>query len=173
MSRTKTLGIRVSAGELGRLEAAAAAAAMNLATWVLYQALSAAPQAPRLPAPGRAPSLQRAPEKLARQVSIRLTEEAFEALDEHARACGLTLSSFVRKVLAGRKPNPRRPSVRSAIVAVNRAGNNLNQVVQLASHGTLLAPDLSSAVAALRKDIHALRDALLTADATAAPEVPE
>jgi hypothetical protein len=102
-----------------------------------------------------------------------LTEEQFAAFDEHARACKLTLSALLRNILLGVEPIARHPLARSAIVAVHRAGNSLNQVVQLASGGTLLAPELMSAVAGLRQEIHALRDVLLAADAGAAPEPSE
>ena len=100
------------------------------------------------------------------KVSTFLTEEQFDALEEHARACGLTVSCFMRHLILGFKPIARRPLARSAIVAVNRTGASLNQLVQLTSKGIILTPDLTQAVAGVLEEIHALRDALLRADAT-------
>jgi hypothetical protein len=85
----------------------------------------------------------------------------------------LTLSGFIRQLILGFKPIARRPLVRSAIVAVNRAGANLNQLLHLAGDGIVLAPDLMHAVAAVLDEIHSLRDALLRADAAGASDPPE
>jgi hypothetical protein len=170
--RTEKLTIWLTADELGRLAAAAADLAMAPSDWIRHQALRAVPEASRLPArfqplPAANPSA-----RFTRRLDFCLTEEQFEALDEQARACGLTLSALIRDVLAGRKPVARHPLARSAIVAVNRASDTLSQLLQLASSGALLTPDLSSAVAGLRQEIHALRDALLAADAATSPEPP-
>jgi len=100
------------------------------------------------------------------------TVKQFEVLDEHARACELTVAAFMREVLLGSIPVARRPIARSAIVAVNRAARELNPLVQLAYRGTLLAPDLMRVVTRLLDEIHMLRDALLTAD-DAASRQPE
>src|ERR1700687_2305003 len=120
---------------------------------------------PPPPPPSRRPPLQSPPAKLTRTAGTRFTEDQFEALEEHARACGLTVTAFIRHLVLGFNPSPRRPLVRSAIVAVNRVGNNLNQLVHLANSGIILAPDLIRAVAAVLAEIHALQDVLLRADA--------
>lgn len=174
MARTKKLTIRVSPDELVRLTAAARERAMGLSSWVRHKAWSELQDSPApascQPLPPRHPPPQHPLAMLTHRERTFLTEEQFAALDEHARACGLSLSAFIRKELLGLEPVARRSVARSAIVAVNRAGNDLNRVIQLASSGTLLAPELMSAVAGLREEIHALRDALLTADADAIPE---
>lgn len=165
MPRIKHLSVRVSAGEFLRLAAAAELAAMTPTAWVRHQALRTADGVSTPPPPFRPPPLQSPPAKLTRTAGTRFTEDQFEALEEHARACGLTVTAFIRHLVLGFNPSPRRPLVRSAIVAVNRVGNNLNQLVHLANSGIILAPDLIRAVAAVLAEIHALQDVLLRADA--------
>jgi hypothetical protein len=172
MQRIKHLSIRVSAGEFLRLAAAADALAMTPTAWVRHQALCAADGASPSPAPFKPPPPQSPPAKLARTAGTRFSDEQFAALEEHARACGLTVTAFIRQVVLGFTPSPRRPLERSAIVAVNRVGNNLNQLVHLANSGMLLPPDLLRAIAAVRAEIHALQDALFRADAADAAEPP-
>ena len=166
MQRIKHLSIRVSVGEFLRLAAAADALGMTPTAWVRHQALCAADDAPSSPAPFKPPPPQSPPANLARTAGTRFSEEQFAALEEHARACGLTVTAFIRQVVLGFTPSPRRPLERSAIVAVNRVGNNLNQLVHLANSGMLLPPDLLRAIAQVRAEIHALQDALFRADAS-------
>ncbi|MBV8201891.1 MAG: hypothetical protein JOZ15_14830 [Acidobacteria bacterium] len=170
--RPNRLTITLTAAELARFAAAAEALAMTRAAGVRHQAVRAAPEASGLPARFQDVPLPRASARFTHTVSIWLPEAHFEALDEQARACGSSLSSLFRHVLAGRSPGVRHPIARSAIVAVNRAGNDLRQLLQRADSGTLIAPDLLLVVAELRREIQALRDALLTADAAASPETP-
>ncbi|HEV3459846.1 MAG TPA: plasmid mobilization relaxosome protein MobC [Thermoanaerobaculia bacterium] len=172
MARIKQLSIHVSAGEFLRLAAAAEVSAMTPTAWVRHQALRAAdgisiPAPPFRPPPPRDP-----PAKLTRTAGTRFSPAQFEAIQEHARGCGLTVTAFIRQVVLGHSPTPHRPLARSAIVAVNRVGNNLNQLVHLANSGIVLAPDLMRAVAAVLAEIHALQDALFRADAADAAEPP-
>lgn len=173
MARSKKLYIRLSPGELRRIVAAADSLTMPRSAWVRHQALRAAEGASKPPALFQAPSPGDASAKLTRTLRAHFTEQQFEALDEHARACGLTLSGFVRQVVLGFKPVARRPLARSAIVAVNRAGATLNQLVQLTGNGIVLTPDLMQAVATVLDEIHSLRDALLRADAAGASDPRE
>ncbi|HVR11771.1 MAG TPA: hypothetical protein VMW75_27260 [Thermoanaerobaculia bacterium] len=166
MAWIKKLYVPLSSSELVRLAAAAEAAAMPVAAWVRHQALLVV-DAARKPLPLSPAALpERPPSKLTRRVGTYFTEEQFEVLGEHARACGLTVSCFTRHLILGFKPIVRRPLARSAIVALNRAGASLNQLVQLTSKGIVLTPDLTQAVAGVLEEIHALRDALLRVDAT-------
>jgi hypothetical protein len=164
VARIKQLGLRLSAGEFLRLAAAAEAAAMTPTAWVRHQALRAAEGISDPAAPFQPPPPQSPPAKLTRTAGTRFTQEQFEALDEHARACGLTPTAFIRQVVLGFHPVARRPETRSAIVAVNRVGNNLNQLVHLANSGIVLTPALLRAVAEVLAEIHALRAQLLEAD---------
>ena len=167
-NKAKYLSIRLSPGELRRIVAAADSLTMARSAWVRHQALRAAEGASKPPPLYQAPSPGDPSAKLTRTLRTRLTEQQFEALDAHARACGLTLSGFIRQLVLGFKPIARRPLARSAIVAVNRVGANLNDLVRLASSGVVLMPDLMLAVAGAMDKIHSLRDALLRADAAGA-----
>jgi len=168
-----TIHLHVSVAERDLFAAAAKALGVSLSSWVRRQAISATAGPLPLPAPLRARLPPRSSAGRECIVHTRLDPEDFADLVEHARACGLTVSGFVRAVLFGCKPIPRRPLLRSAIAAVNRAGNSLNRVVELGAGGALLTPDLRSAVGALRHEINALLDALLTADAAAPSEPPK
>lgn len=123
MARIKLLGVRFSAGEFVRISASADALGMTPTAWVRHQALCSLDGKPE-PAPRfQAPPVADPPAKLTRTAGTRFSEEHFEALSAHARACGLTVTAFIRKVVLGVKPIARRPEIRSAIVAVNRVGN--------------------------------------------------
>ncbi|HEY6322832.1 MAG TPA: plasmid mobilization relaxosome protein MobC [Thermoanaerobaculia bacterium] len=170
MARIKLLSVRLSAGEFLRVCLAADTSAMSPASWIRHQALRAAegtfapPGGLRLPPPASpAPNLTHI-------ATTRFTEEQFEALVDYARACGLPLAAFLRQVVLGVKPIARRPELRSAIVAVNRVGNNLNQLVKLAHTGVVLAPELARVVREVLVELHALQKALLRADAGDAGE---
>jgi hypothetical protein len=82
------------------------------------------------------------------------------ALAQHALDCGLPLTAFIRQVVLGFKPRRRRPLAESAILAINRVGNNLNQLVHLAHTGTVLEPDLMRTLLEVRNQIQALTKAL-------------
>ncbi|HEV3075926.1 MAG TPA: hypothetical protein VHB47_16010 [Thermoanaerobaculia bacterium] len=141
---------------------------MSASSWVRHHALRAAGVAQR-PEPLQAPPAGRSPRKLERLVRGHVTTEEHEAIVEHARACGLTVSSLVRRLVLGSAPMARRPLLRSAIVAVHRAGDNLGQLLHRADTGfPPLAPDLVGTITQLRSEIHALRDALLRADTAGA-----
>ncbi|HEV3457417.1 MAG TPA: hypothetical protein VHG32_12720 [Thermoanaerobaculia bacterium] len=162
--------ISVSADDRDRIVAAAMALGMSAAGWVRRQALSVTAGGLSLPAPLPGPPSR--PSAKRRCMHTWLAEEQFAALVEHARACDLTVSAFIRAVLFDGNLNARRPFLRSAIVAIHRAGSDLSHLVQLAGGGTLLSPDTLRAVSALRQEVHTLRDALLTADAAAASKPP-
>ncbi len=139
---------------------------MTASAWIRQQALGAAADGfsqslPRL----QAPPLRTPPAKLTCRACIALTREQLEAVEEHARACGLTVSFFIRQLLLGHKPITRQPQIRSAIVAVNRVSANLSQLVELASDGARITPDLIHTVSGVLEQIHVLRDALLRTDA--------
>jgi hypothetical protein len=171
VARSKCLNVRFSTSEFVRVAAAAETLAVTRAAWVRHQALRAAGGVPERRPLFQAARLKRPSARLACKVCTCFTDEEFEALDEHARACGLTVSSLGRRLILGFKPAARRPITRSAIVAVNRASAALNQLVQLGNSGALLTPDIMQAVTALRDEIHSLRDALLLADAAEPSEV--
>jgi hypothetical protein len=170
VARIKLLGVRFSAGEYLRITSAAETSGLLPVAWIRSQALRALDL--QAPAPARfEPPPQATPAaRLTHTASTRFTEDQFKALGDHARACGLPVAAYIRRVVLGVNPTPRRPLAYAAIVAVNRVGNNLNQLVHLAHTGVVLAPDLLSAVAEVRRELQSLRMALLRADAADAEE---
>src|ERR1700688_1214483 len=120
MAKGKNLSVRLSPGELHRIVAAADSLAMPRSAWVRQQALRAAEGASKPPPLFQAPWRRDPSAKFTRKLFARFTEEQFEALDAYARACGLTLSGFIRQLVLGCKPIARRPLARSASVAVHR-----------------------------------------------------
>jgi hypothetical protein len=165
MAKSKHLSVRLSTAEFTRVNAAAESLGMTCAALVRLQALRVASGVPELRPLFQAAPPKRPTAKLARKVSSAFTEEEFEALEEHARACGLAVGNLIRRLIVGLKPIARRPLAHSAIVAVNRVGATLNQLVELANQGTVLPKDLMHTVAGLLRETRALRDALLEADA--------
>jgi len=178
-SRPRALGPRtclsvgVAREELALLAAAAAASSMPTSSWVRYHALRVAAGVSRPPGPLEPLAARHSPAKLKQTATAHFTDEEFEAIVEHARACGLTVAGLIRRLVLGCEPIAHVPAVRSAIAAVHRAGGNLLQLMHPAGGGTPLPPDLMRAVADLRGEIHALRDALLRIDAAGAPDLAE
>lgn len=152
MNRRIHMHIRLSADEHARLRAAAAAT--NISSLLRERALASLTPgyevAPLASAPSGGP--------LTRIISWRLTAAEGERLAEQARDCGLTVAAYARCVLRGRKPSPRRPEARSAVVALSRVGNNLNQLVRLP-----LPRDLALAVETLFSEVRQVRDEILAA----------
>jgi Bacterial mobilisation protein (MobC) len=173
MARIKHVGVRLTAAEFVRVALAADALDMRPAAWVRHQAIRAADPAAAAPARFHAPAPASPEAKLTRTAGTRFTDQQFSALAAHALACGLPLAAFIRQAVLGVTPVARRPVAHAAVVALNRLGNNLNQLVHLAHTGVLLPPDLHRAVAAALGQVLALRDALLDADRTGADEPPE
>jgi hypothetical protein len=165
MARIKLLGVRFSAGEYVRIAELADALGITPTAWVRHQALCAIAGKRDLPARFQAPPAADPPTKLTRTAGTRFTEEQFEALESYACQCGLTVTAFIRKVVLGVKPIARRPLAHSAIVAVNRVGINLNQLVKLANSGVVLTPELLAVVRHVLAEVRAVRNALLRADA--------
>jgi hypothetical protein len=152
MARIKLIGVRFSAGEFVRISALADALGMTTTAWVRHQALRAAESKPEPSARFHAPPATGSPAKLTHTAGTRFSEEQFTALDAHANACGLTVTAFIRKVVLGVKPVARIPETRRALAAVNRVGNNLNQLVKLAHSGVVLAPDVTAHLNPLESD---------------------
>lgn len=87
-----------------------------------------------------------------------------EALRAQSRACGVPPTTYIRHVILGVKPIARIPDSRVAIAAVNRVGNNLNQLVHLAHTGVILAPELIRVVLEVRAELLVLQKLLLGRD---------
>ncbi len=169
MDRRSGLFIRLAPGDRALLAAAAAVSSMAPTAWIRHHALRAAGVA-RPPGSVQAPVPRHAPGRLELSITARFTSEQYEAIFEHARACGLTVSAMIRHLVLGHEPMMRQSRVRSAIAAVHRAGANLRQFLHLAGTGAPLAPDWLRAIAELRDEIQSLREALLRADAAGLPD---
>jgi hypothetical protein len=161
MARQKHIGVRLSDEEFLRLAAVAALASMRPAAWLRYMALRSFAVAPAPVSPP--PAAPSPPAILTRTTGTRFTAEQHDLLAERAEACGLPVAAYIRQLVLGTTPSDRRPDVRAAIVALNRLGNNLNQLTKLAHGGTLLPRDLHLAVEQVLAEVRRLRDALLEA----------
>ncbi len=82
-------------------------------------------------------------ERRSDHLNVRLTVVERAALDAEARRVGLPVSHYVRRLISKRRsiePN-RVPMVSgAAITALNRVGNNLNQLARHANAKGNLAP---------------------------------
>jgi hypothetical protein len=158
MARSRHLGVRLSDEELARIAALASAAGRKPAAWLRELALRSPASAP---VPGSSP-----PEShLTRPVSTRVSPEQFEQIRERALSCCLSVAAYARLAVLGVTPVLRRGSdVRPAIAALNRVGNNLNQLTRLANQGMPFPADLAAAVSAVLAEVRRMRDSLLEAD---------
>ena len=140
MARDRHLGIRLSDEELDRIATLAAAAAQTPAAWL--RSLASAPPAP---SPEQR-ALRAAPGCLSRPVSTRLAPAQYEEVAARARACGVSLGAYLRLAVLGVTPviRPGRADVRPALAALNRVGNNLNQLAKLAHQGMPLPADVAA-----------------------------
>jgi hypothetical protein len=160
MARARHLGVRLSDDELARIAALASASGRKPAAWLRELAL-------RSPAPPSPPEPDSRPAELhlTRPVSTRFSPEQYEQIRERARACCLTVAAYARLAVLGVTPVLRRGSdIRPAIAALNRVGNNLNQLTRLANQGMPFAAELEAAVSGVLAEVRRMRDTLLEAD---------
>jgi hypothetical protein len=162
--RVKLLGVRFTAGEFVEIAAAADALGMTSTAWVRHQALRALDGRSEWPAWIPPSPTTEPPAKLTRTAGTRFTETQMVAHVAHSRACGLTPTAFIRRLVLGVKPIARIPAIRSALVAVNRVGTNLNQLVKLANSGVVLAPDLIRVIHEVLAEIYAVQMMFLDRD---------
>jgi len=160
MARARHLGVRLTDEELARIAALAAAVGRKPAAWLRELAL-------RSPASPPSPELDSSPPEshLTRPVATRVSPEQYEEIRERARACGLSVAAYVRLAALGVTPVLRRGSdVRPSIAALNRVGNNLNQLTRLANQGMPFPAELATTIASVLAEVRRMRDALLEAD---------
>ncbi len=161
--RSKQLGVRFSDEEFVRIAAAAQAIGTTPTAWLRLQGLRFLDDYPETPK-WKPPPATDASTKLTHTAGTRFTQEQMEALRAQSRACGMRPTTYIRQVILGVKPIARIPDSRVAIAAVNRAGNNLNQLVHLAHTGVILAPELIRVVLEVRAELLALQKLLLGRD---------
>jgi hypothetical protein len=158
-ARRKLVNVRLSELEYRRLARAAEAASTRPAT--LLRDLAFASLGAPAPVPEALDSVSHGP--LTRHVTSRITAAEAESLAERARECDLPVAAYVRRVLRGATPSPRRAEAHAAVVALSRVGNNLNQLARLAHGGTLISRDLYCAIEALRVEVYQVRKEILSA----------
>ncbi|HXO41758.1 MAG TPA: plasmid mobilization relaxosome protein MobC [Thermoanaerobaculia bacterium] len=167
MARPRRISPRFSVADHARLTAAAAAAGMTVTAWLHRAALrhldAVPPASPPSPLASLAALSPGPPAHLGRTSATRFTPDQHAAVAERAKDCCLSVSAYIRVLVLGGTPIARRSEVRSAIVAVNRVGTNLNQLVKLANSGILLPPELLREIHAVRAEIGTLRQAFLAA----------
>ena len=68
-----------------------------------------------------------------KQLKVTLSEQEFDALVQRSEGCGVSMAGVVRSAVLG-IPFPKRHTKidLEAIVALNRVGSNLNQLVRIA-----------------------------------------
>ena len=102
-----------------------------------------------------------------RHITIRLSDEERDAIDDKAERAGLTTGSYARQELLG-APAPRqvrRPPVERGLLAkilgqIGAIGNNINQIARALNRGRPLEDEmLREAIGYLRE----IRDAVLRA----------
>ena len=168
MPRPQVISFRLAPDEHSRLAATAAAAGLSPSTWcrrLLLERLAGGPP-PAVPAPARAPALDAAApaapvvEPLSRVVAAKVTDSIYFDLEARAKGAGVTVGTYLRRLLQGQPPTPRWPLARAAIVQLSRVGANLNQLVKLAHQGAPWPHELTRAVESVLAQVRSLRQAL-------------
>ena len=128
-------------------------------------------QAPVAPPPAEAGKKRRKPPVRGRKGGrtagkfVHLTEAENAQLEARARACGLSVSSYLRAAALGDAgPRARRaPTVQAEVIAramieLNRVGNNVNQIARSANIGKEIDPYFYEAIGkqlvALLREMH-------------------
>ena len=160
MARTRHLGVRLSDEELAHIAALASSSGCKPAAWLRELALRSPASSPSPEPDSRPPESH-----LTRPIATRVSPEQYQQIRERALSCGLPVAAYARRAVLGVTPVLRRGSdVRPAIAALNRVGNNLNQLTRLANQGMPFPADLAAAVSGVLAEVRRMRDALLEAD---------
>lgn len=106
------------------------------------------------------------PPNRTRRISIRVTDELYEVIVKDARAAGMSVSEYVRKMITGRTPKVHYelvyndPNILNIFHNLGTCGNNLNQIARyLNADGTMTNPmwkDIKSCIA----ELYEMRDRL-------------
>jgi Bacterial mobilisation protein (MobC) len=153
---------QLAAGSGARGASAGAAAAGDIAPPAAASRAPAAATAPATSADtaAAAAAAAAATEPLSRVVGAKLTPSQYFDLEVRAKAAGVTIGTYLRRLVAGRPPTGRWPLARAAILQLSKVGTNLNQLVKLAHQGTPLPRELAIAVESVLGEVRGLRRAL-------------
>jgi hypothetical protein len=90
--------------------------------------------------------------KYNRRCEIRLTEAEFQTLSQKAKKAGVSVSAFLRQLIADCTIREAPPAdVPRLMCEVKRVGNNINQILAIAyARGFLDAPKLRVALEELK-----------------------
>jgi hypothetical protein len=171
MPRPSLIAFRLTLEEHERLAAAARAGRLAPAAWcrrtVLEQLVAGAPPAAATlspagpaPLPGVPAVAAVAAEPLSCVVAARLTPSQHFDLEARAKGAGVTVGTYLRRLVQGQPPTARWPLARAAIVQLARVGNNLNQLVKLAYAGAPLPHQLQGTVQSVLAEVRRVRRAL-------------
>ena len=137
------------------------------------------PKAPApLPTPESTPTAEPEAKKKTRSgsqtrqrqsgIMVRLTAEEREAIQTRAQAAGLTVGAYIRAVALGsegvrarRAPPVNRELLAEALAALNRVGNNINQIAHHLNAGGISDRErIGDASAAIKTTTRAILAAL-------------
>lgn len=93
---------------------------------------------------------------MARKNVIKLTvnDEEFQKISDRAYIAGLSLASLTRSAALGLPiPQPKFDIDRQAVAALNRVGNNLNQLTHIAHTQKLLTPQQIEALGKVLQNV--------------------
>ena len=76
------------------------------------------------------------------EICLRLSKEEKELLEHSARACGLTKTAYLRRLLLGTevKASPSR-EIKALRTEIHHIGNNINQIARSVNAGIAKAED--------------------------------
>ena len=73
-------------------------------------------------------------QKRTRRKHVLFSPEEWAAVEQRARECGVRANCYIRDTVLGTVPRTRpNGATRELVVAVNRIGNNLNQLARVAN----------------------------------------
>lgn len=95
--------------------------------------------------------------------NFRISESDNRLLTENAKACGLSKSAYLRKLLRGSKPKALPPvDYLKVIKELKRIGNNLNQIAYIAnSTGTIDGQEYHAMALLVRQKIREMEKGVL------------
>lgn len=89
------------------------------------------------------------PPKKDHFVGIRLTDDLFAVLSGNAEKAGMSLSAYIRQLIAGKTIKAQPPifhddtALVSELAKLNKLGNNLNQIARYFNEGGLMTNPLA------------------------------
>lgn len=96
-----------------------------------------------------------AEQKRTRRKHVLFSPEEWTAVESRARECGVRANCYIRETVLGSVPRTRpHGTTRQLVVAINRIGNNLNQLARVANESGDLPRET---------DFDALREELMDA----------